>query len=116
MFQSLYQKLNNQYVLRPSLQLTDEIGTARDGELEFPFDQSVRYSMGCGVAGGAERVEAGGAECTERVLNCLVPFFFIFGMHTPTKKPIPRSRPSVPPPPCAPRGGGGRAHPLPSFP
>lgn len=87
MFQSVYQKLNNQYVLRPSLQLTDEIGTARDGELEFPFDQSVRYSMGCGVAGGAERVEAGGAECTERVLNCLVPFFFFSGCTPP-----PRSR------------------------
>lgn len=73
------------------LQLTayDEIGTARDGELEFPFDQSVRYSMGCGVAGGVEQEEAGGAESRERVLNCLVPFFF-FGMYTPTKKPIPR--------------------------
>ncbi|KAK1894629.1 Cilia- and flagella-associated protein 99, partial [Dissostichus eleginoides] len=47
-----------------------EYDGARDGELDLAFDQSVRYSMGCGVAAGEERRE----EAERRERECSISF------------------------------------------
>lgn len=101
MFQSVYQKLNNQYVLRPSLQLTDEIGTARDGELEFPFDQSVRYSMGCGVAGVQSGWRPVGLS-VQRECSIVLSLSFFFRDAHPHQEADTEVATFCPPPPLSP--------------